>query len=154
MSCQAAHPSPLQTLTRTIFGHYLLGRLFGASSCKQLCKCSPSKVEQAALAWCCVLWGDCQEEPSNLNGERSLMHHHLSSFSCEILQTEVEPGQNWSLEMPHHGPSSGPQPQYWMKFLDPMGARFVSSIGLGFGNLLGRAQLLPLDKSRCPKTYQ
>ena len=36
----------------------------------------------------------------------------------------------------------------------PMGARFLSSIGLGFGSLIVRAQLFPapaLDKNRSPK---
>ena len=33
---------------------------------------------------------------------------------------------------------SRPQPQYWIKRFGPMGARFVSSAGLGSGNLVGR----------------
>ena len=33
-------------------------------------------------------------------------------------QPEIYPVQNWSLEMPEE-PFSRPQPQYWIKFLDP-----------------------------------
>ena len=36
-------------------------------------------------------------------------------------------------------PFSRPQPQYWIKCLDPW-ARLLSSTGLGSGNLIGRAQ--------------
>ena len=39
------------------------------------------------------------------------------------------------------------------KISGPMGARFLSSSGLGFGNLIGRAQFPPapaLDKNRSP----
>ena len=35
-----------------------------------------------------------------------------------MLQTEICPEQNWSLEMPYQ-PSLRPQPQYWIEFLDP-----------------------------------
>ena len=46
-------------------------------------------------------------------------------------------------------PFSRPQPQYWIKFLDP----WAHDTGLGSGNLIGRAQFPPapaLDKNRSP----
>ena len=61
-------------------------------------------------------------------------------------QTEIYPVQNWSLEMPQE-PFSRPQPQYWIKLLDPMGAWFLSCTGLGSGNLIERAQFHPSTRT-------
>ena len=49
--------------------------------------------------------------------------------------------------------SSRPQPQYWIKSLDPWMEDFFISVGLGFGTRSGRTQLFPtpaLDKNRFP----
>ena len=68
-------------------------------------------------------------------------------------QTEIYPVQNWSLETPQE-PSSRPQPQYWIKFLEPWAQAFYPVLGGSFATLIERAQLLPapaLDKNRSPR---
>ena len=60
------------------------------------------------------------------------------------------PVERWSLKMP----SSRPRPQLLDKIPGPMDAKFLCSVGLGFGTRIGRAQLCPtpaLDKNRLPK---
>ena len=51
-------------------------------------------------------------------------------------------------------PSSRPPTPILDKIPGPMNARFLSSVGLGFGTRIGRTQLFPtpaLDKNRFPK---
>ena len=53
-------------------------------------------------------------------------------------------------------PSSRPQPQYWIKFLNPWDARLLSGVGLGFGTRIGRTQLFltpALDKNWFPNAH-
>ena len=58
----------------------------------------------------------------------------LNSFppmcSLHLSPTEIYPVQNWSLEMPWE-PGSRPQPQYWIKFLDPCVHDFYPVLGWG-----------------------
>ena len=52
-------------------------------------------------------------------------------------------------------PSSRPEPQYWIKFLDPWVHDFYPVLGWGLGILIERAQFFPvpaLDKNQSP-TY-
>ena len=72
-----------------------------------------------------------------------------------LSQTEIYPVQNWSLEMVIGAFLQTPAPVL-DKISGPMGARFLSSTGLGSGNLIGRAQLPPapaLDKNWSPNLF-
>ena len=69
-----------------------------------------------------------------------------------VSQTEIYPVQNWSLAMPLEPVSRLPAPVL-DKIFGPMGARFLSSTGLGSGNRMVRAQVLSvsvIDKIRSP----
>ena len=74
---------------------------------------------------------------------KTLLENHPSANpQCTVARrTESYPVQNWSLEMPQ-APSSRPLPSYW-KNLWIHGCGLLSNTGLGFGNLIGRAQLIP-----------
>ena len=68
---------------------------------------------------------------SKAAGFLSLPGEGSQTGSC-LVQKELESGNS-------SGASLQTQPQHWIQFLDPLGARSLSGTGLGFGTLKRRA---------------
>ena len=98
----------------------------------------------------CVLCAEAKEHKHVRPGTRPGGSVTGVTEKLFMSQIAIHPVQHWSLEMPKEL-SSRPEPPVLDKISGPMGARFLSSTRLGFGNLTERAQFFPvpaLDKNR------